>query len=98
MNKRLPLAMNDTEAAEMDVKRASKSSRVCDFLPSIRPSYVSLILILLCGFLWLKYEATNDRLLELDNQLKMLRTEWKDEGKSVVKEEQATTSPSGKNL
>lgn len=90
--------MNDTEAEEMDVKRASKSSRVCDFLPSIRPSYVSLILILLCGFLWLKYEATNDRLLELDNQLKMLRTEWKDEGKSVVKEEQAKTSPSGKNL
>ena len=97
MNKRLPLAMSDTEAAEMDVKRASKSSRVCDFLPSIRPSYVSLILIFVCGFLWLKYEATNDRLLELDNQLKMLRTEWKDEEKSM-KEEQATTSPSGKNL
>lgn len=82
--------MNDSEAAEVSPKRASKSSpwRFCDFLPSIRPSYVSLILIFVCGYLWLKYEATNDRLLELDHQLMEFRMEFKDERKSA--------SPSGK--
>ena len=89
--------MNDSEAAEVGPKRASKSSRVCDFLPSITPSYVSLILIFVCGFLWLKYEAANDRLLELDNQLMVFRMELKDERKSV-REEQGATSPSGKKL
>lgn len=97
LNSRPALAMNDSEGAEVSPKRASKSSRVCNFLPSIRPSYLSLILIFVCGFLWLKYEDANDRLLELDNQLMAFRMELKDARKSV-REEQGTTSPSGRKL
>ena len=59
----------------MDSSRPSKSYHSQDFLPSFRPSYISLILVFACGFLWLKNESTNDRLLALENQMKLLPRE-----------------------
>ena len=52
-----------------DSSRSSKSYRVRDFLPTARPSYLSVILVFVCGFLLLKNEETNDRLLALENRL-----------------------------
>ena len=49
-----------------DSARSSSSKRVQDFLPSFKPSYVSLISLFLCGILWLKNEATNERLSLLE--------------------------------
>lgn len=71
IDSRLRANMGDNEAAVMDSKRSSKY-RVRDVLPSVRPSYVSLILVFFCGFLWLKNEAANDRLLALESQLQLL--------------------------
>ena len=68
---RLRANMNDNEAAVMDSKRSPKH-RVRDVLPSVRPSYISLILVFVCGFLWLRNEAANDRLLALESQLQLL--------------------------
>ena len=71
---RLPVSLNDDrEVAKMaDSSRSYKSSRARDLLPSVRPSYVSLLLVFVSGFLWLKNEATNDRLLAVENRLQML--------------------------
>ena len=52
-----------------DSSRSSPSKRVQDFLPSFQPSYVSLISLFLCGILWLKNEATNERLSLLETTL-----------------------------
>ncbi|XP_068737510.1 uncharacterized protein [Montipora capricornis] len=48
---------------------SSKSNRIKDSFPSIRPSYISVISIFMCGILWLKNEATNERLLVLETTL-----------------------------
>ena len=54
--------------------RSSKSCRLRDFLPSIRPSFLSLILFCACGYLWLRNETLNDRMIALENRLnKFLR-------------------------
>ena len=45
---------------------SSSSKHVQVFLPSFQPSYVSLISLFLCGILWLKNEATNERLSLLE--------------------------------
>ena len=65
-----------------DSLRSSKSYRVRDFLPVVRPSYLSIILVFVCGILWLKNEATNDRLLALENLLTILPREGRDENGS----------------
>jgi len=44
-------------------------NRVRDFLPSVKPSYMSLILVLVCGMNLMRNESTNDRLLALENQM-----------------------------
>ena len=49
-----------------DSSRSLSSKHVQVFLPSFQPSYVSLISLLLCGILWLKNEATNERLSMLE--------------------------------
>ena len=49
-----------------DSSRFSSSKRFQDFLPSFKPSYISLISLFLCGILWLKNEATNKRLSVLE--------------------------------
>ena len=35
---------------------SSKSHRLLDFLPSIRPSFLSVVLLFACGCLWMKNE------------------------------------------
>ena len=54
--------------AEMmaDSSRSSSSKRVQDFLPSVKPSYISIISLLLSGILWMKNDATNERLSMLE--------------------------------
>ena len=54
---------------ESPLKSSPKSHRVRDFLPSVKPSYLSLILVLLCG---MNHESTNDRLKLLEKQMKIL--------------------------
>ena len=90
----LPVSLkDDCEVAEMaDSSRSYKSSRACDMLPSVRPSYVSLILVFVCGFLWLKNEATNDRLLTVENQLKMLPRKCRFENDLPLADHERTTS------
>ena len=44
---------------------SSKSHRFVDFLPSIRPSFLSVVLLFACGCLWVKNETTNERLITL---------------------------------
>ena len=57
---------------ETPSKSSPKSHRVRDFLPSVKPSYLSLILVLVCGMNLLRNESTNDRLLALEKQMKIL--------------------------
>ncbi|XP_068737512.1 uncharacterized protein [Montipora capricornis] len=53
----------------VDSSSSSKSNRIQDSFPSVRPSYVSIISIFVCGILWLKNEATNKRLSVLETKL-----------------------------
>ena len=53
----------------------SKDHRVRDFLPGIKPSYLSIILVLVCGILFLKNEATNERLSVLEQKMAVLTEE-----------------------
>ena len=49
----------------------SKSHRLVDFLPSIRPSFLSVVLLFACGCLWVKNETTNERLIALETRINM---------------------------
>ncbi len=53
-------------------KSSAKSHRARKFLPSVKPSYLSLILVFVCGMNLLRNESTNDRLLTLEKQMKIL--------------------------
>ena len=46
----------------------SKPNRLREFLPSLRPSCLSLVLAIVCAALWFRNEATSDRLLALEKQ------------------------------
>ena len=48
---------------------SSKSHRLFDFVPSAKPSVVSVILVFVCGVLWVKNETTNERLIALESRL-----------------------------
>ena len=48
---------------------SSKSHRLFDFVPSVKPSVVSIILVFVCGVLWVKNETTNERLIALESRL-----------------------------
>ena len=48
---------------------SSKSHRLSDFLPSVKPSVVSVILVFVCGVLWVKNGTTNERLIVLESRL-----------------------------
>ena len=52
--------------------KSPKSHRVRDFLPSVKPSYLSLVLVLVCAMNVIRNESTNDRLLALEKQMKIL--------------------------
>jgi len=63
---------NDCEAAEMNSLNAPNSHRLLDFVPSIRPSILSVILVFVCGCLWVKNETTNERLIALQSRIDYL--------------------------
>ena len=81
-----------------DALSSSKSYRVRDFLPSVKPSFLSLILIFVCGNLWLKNEATNDRLSALENQLTIIpRDDLANTGSQRKANHEGTTSKPSSN-
>ena len=57
---------------EIPSNSSPKSHRVRHFLPSFKLSYMSLILVLVCGMNLMRNESTNDRLLALENQMEIL--------------------------
>ena len=59
----------------MEKARSSKSYRLHDFLPSIRPSFLSLLLFCACGYLWLRNDTLNVRMIALENRLNKFLTE-----------------------
>ena len=68
-----PVKENDcSEAAKMKSLNATKSYRLLDFLPSIKPSFLSVILAFVGGCLWLKNETTNERLFALESRIDYL--------------------------
>ena len=60
---------NDLKNTKMKTVNSSKTQRVLEFVPSIRPSFLSLVLVLVCGCLWVKNEATNERLISLESRV-----------------------------
>ena len=54
--------------------KSTKSHRVRDRLPSLKPSYLSLSLVFICVFLLSRNESTNDCLVTLEWQTKVLST------------------------
>ena len=56
---------------------SSKSRRAHDLLPSIRPYFLSVMLLFTCGCLalWVKNETTNERLIVLENRFRMFPLE-----------------------
>ena len=57
------------ELKKMKPLNSSKSHRLFDFVPSVKPSFVSVILVFVCGVLWVKNETTNERLIALESRL-----------------------------
>ena len=60
---------NDLKTTKMTTVNSAKTQRVLEFVPSIRPSFLSLVLVLVCGCLWVKNEATNERLISLESRV-----------------------------
>ena len=67
-----PVKENDCEAAEMKSLNSPKSRRLLDFAPSIKPSFLSVILVFVCGCLWVKNETTNEQLIALQSRIDYL--------------------------
>ena len=67
-----PVKENDCEAAEMKSLNSPKSHRLLDFAPSIKPSFLSVILVFVCGCLWVKNETTNEQLIALQSRIDYL--------------------------
>ena len=65
----------DKGPANMEKKKKCSSTchRVHLFLPLIKPSYVSLILVFVCAFLWVKNEEEYKDLFALEDQLTKLK-------------------------
>ena len=64
-----PVKGNDREAAEMKPLNSPKSHRLLDFVPSVRPSFLSVMLVFVCGCLWVKNETANERLIALESRI-----------------------------
>ena len=67
-----PVKEKDCEAAGMKSSNSPKSHRLLDFAPSIRPSFLSAMLVFVCGCLWVKNETTNKRLIALQSRIDYL--------------------------
>ena len=46
-----------------------RSHRLLDFVPSVRPSFLSVMLVFVCGCLWMKNTTINERLVELESRI-----------------------------
>ena len=57
------------ELKKMKPLNSSKSHRLFDFVPSVKPSVVSVILVFVCGVLRMKNETTNERIIALESRL-----------------------------
>ena len=55
----------DCGAEEMKPLNTSRSHRLLDFVPSVRPSFLSVMLVFVCGCLWVKNTTINERLVEM---------------------------------
>ncbi|CAH3166279.1 unnamed protein product [Porites lobata] len=49
----------------------AESRRLLDIVPSIRPSFLSVVLVFVCGCLWVKNETTNERLIALESRVNL---------------------------
>ena len=67
-----PAKEKDCEAAGMKSLNSPKSHRLLKFAPSIRPSFLSVILVFVCGCLWVKNETTNERVIALQSRIDYL--------------------------
>ena len=47
----------------------SRSHRLLDFVPSVRPSFLSVMLVFVCGCLWVKNTTINERLVALESRI-----------------------------
>ena len=59
------------QAAEMKSSNSSESRRLLDFLPSLRPSFLSVVLVFVCGCLWVKNETTIEGLIALESRVNL---------------------------
>jgi len=62
---------DDWRAAEMKSLNSSESRRLLEFVPSLRPSFLSVVLLFVCGCLWVKNETTNERLISLESRVNL---------------------------
>ena len=62
---------DDWQATEMKSSNSSESRRLLDFVPSLRPSFLSVVLVFVCGCLWVKNETTNERLIGLESRINL---------------------------
>ncbi|CAH3154359.1 unnamed protein product [Porites evermanni] len=72
---------------------SSKSHRFVDFLPSIRPSFLSVVLLFACGCLWVRNETTNERLITLETRINMSPVVLVDTGCTTENSERTTRRP-----
>ena len=78
---------------EMASINSSKSHRFVEFLPSIRPSFLSVVLLFACGCLWVKNETTNERLITLETRINMSPVVLVDTGCATENSERTTRRP-----
>ena len=64
-------AWDDWQAAVMKSLNSSESRRLLEFVPSLRPSFLSVVLLFVCGCLWVKNETTNERLISLESRVNL---------------------------
>ena len=56
-------------AEEMKPLNTSRSPRLLDFVPSVRPSFLSVMLVFVCGCLWVRNTTINERLVALESRI-----------------------------
>ena len=62
---------DDWQATQMKSSNSSETRRLLDFVPSLRPSFLSVVLVFVCGCLWVKNETTNERLIGLESRINL---------------------------
>ena len=47
----------------------AEEMKLLDFVPSVRPSFLSVMLVFVCGCLWVKNTTINERLVALESRI-----------------------------